>query len=335
MTEPAISVVMPAYNAERYIAEAIDSILNQTYSDFELIIVNDGSKDKTEEIILSYSDNRIKYLKNEANQGICRTLNKGIDAAKGRYIARMDSDDISLPSRLGSQFIFMERHSNIVAAGSDIIIFGEGISPYLGTMLHPPQECKAGLLFNSCFAHPSVIIRKEILEKEHLIYKDEYKGLEDFELWWQLSKYGDLANIHQPLLKYRRHPQQETHHVSDRVEKIFKDFIKIRFLDLDIKLNDYEINLIQKYSRLQYNRFTEQELLNYINLCIRIHEQYPSTDSKELNAVKITLAKSISYIAQNSSLPRSGYYYIKLAFHNRIIPISWMGKIILHKILNL
>lgn len=335
MAKPIISVVMPAYNAEHYIAEAIDSILNQTYSDFELIIVNDGSQDKTEEIVLSYSDDRIKYLKNETNLGICKTLNKGINVAKGRYIARMDSDDISLPSRLGTQFIFMERHPNIVVAGSDIIIFGDGISPHLGAMLHNPQECKAGLLFNSCFAHPSVIIRKEVLEKEHLIYKDEYKGLEDFELWWQLAKYGDLTNIHKPLLKYRRHSQQETHHVSDRVEKIFKDFINVRFSDLNINLSNQEVILIQKYSRRHHNQFSEQELLDYISLCIKIYKQYPSSSSKELDAVKQTLAKSISYIAQNSPLPRSGFYYIKLAYHNRIIPTIWMGKTFLHKIFNL
>ena len=105
---PGVSVVMPAYNAAKYIKEAIDSILAQTYRDFEFIIVNDGSTDNTKEIILSYSDPRIVYIENEQNSGICVTLNKGLDAAKGRYIVRMDSDDIALPQRLEVQVRYMD-----------------------------------------------------------------------------------------------------------------------------------------------------------------------------------------------------------------------------------
>lgn len=106
---PKISVVMPAYNAEKYIGKSIDSILNQTYGDFEFIIINDGSKDSTKEIILSYSDNRIVYLENEINSGIVVTLNKGLEYATGEYIARMDADDIAVAERLEKQIEFMEK----------------------------------------------------------------------------------------------------------------------------------------------------------------------------------------------------------------------------------
>ena len=109
---PKISVVMPAYNAEKYIGESIDSILNQTYGDFEFIIINDGSRDSTKEIILSYSDNRIVYLENEINSGIVVTLNKGLKYATGEYIARMDADDIAVAERLEKQIEFMEKNKD-------------------------------------------------------------------------------------------------------------------------------------------------------------------------------------------------------------------------------
>ena len=126
MTKPMVSVVMPVYNGSKYLKEAIDSILNQTFTNFELIIINDGSTDNSEDIIFSYQDRRIYYLKNEHNKGICITLNRGLDNARGKYIARMDCDDISMPQRLAKQVNYLERHRDVGALGTDIITFGKG-----------------------------------------------------------------------------------------------------------------------------------------------------------------------------------------------------------------
>ena len=119
---PKVSVVVPANNAERYISEAIESVLNQTFEDYELIIVNDGSTDRTEDIILDYQkmDPRIIYLKNEENLRICRTLNRGLEAARGDYIARMDADDWSYPARLEKQLDYMRNNPDVVLVGSFI-----------------------------------------------------------------------------------------------------------------------------------------------------------------------------------------------------------------------
>ena len=117
-----VSVIMPVYNGALYLREAIDSILSQTHTNLELIIINDGSNDNSEEIILSYEDNRIRYIINEKNSGICVTLNKGLDIAKGKYIARMDCDDISCPERLQMQIEYMEQNPSIGVLGSDIIV---------------------------------------------------------------------------------------------------------------------------------------------------------------------------------------------------------------------
>ena len=119
-----ISVVLPAYNVQDTIGESIDSILSQTFTDFELIIINDGSQDNTEEVIHAYSDKRIRYYRNEKNEGLIYTLNRGLDLAQGKYIARMDADDVSLPTRFEKQVKVMEESPNIVVCGTQIILFG-------------------------------------------------------------------------------------------------------------------------------------------------------------------------------------------------------------------
>ena len=211
---PTVSVVMPAYNAEKYLREAIDSVLNQTYSDFELIIINDGSKDSTKDIILSYKDPRIIYLENEQNSGICVTLNKGLDVARGRYIARMDSDDIMMPERLAVQVDYMDKNPQIGVCGSDIIVFGEGIAEHVFEQIHSSDDCAAGLLFNPSLAHPAVMMRSSILKSKELRYEDEYRGLEDFRMWWNIAQYAEISNIPQALLRYRHHKGQETRNIQ-------------------------------------------------------------------------------------------------------------------------
>ena len=130
-SSPIVTVLMPVYNAEKYLAEAINSILNQTFTNYELLIINDGSTDKSEEIILKYSDKRIRYIKNDKNIRLVATLNKGIELAKGKYIARMDADDISVPTRLEKQITLLENNEDIGVCGSFLYVFGENIRNYM------------------------------------------------------------------------------------------------------------------------------------------------------------------------------------------------------------
>ena len=162
MAFPLVTVLMPVYNAAPYLREAIDSILNQTYSDFEFLIINDGSTDETESIINSYNDPRIVYLKNETNIKLISTLNKGIELAKGKYIVRMDGDDISLPTRIELQVQFMENNESVGLGGTFIRSFGGAIEGKVGySTTH--EEIKFKLLFDTHFPHPTAIIRKQIL----------------------------------------------------------------------------------------------------------------------------------------------------------------------------
>ncbi len=205
--KPLVSILLPAYNAALYLREAIDSILHQTYSHFELIIINDGSVDQTEEIILSYSDRRIRYIKNESNLGLIDTLNMGIDNSTGQYIIRMDADDISIYKRIERQVEFMEKHRQVAVAGSWYYAFTMSD----GKMVRGEADSdvlKATLLFNTCLCHPATIIRKSVLDKYKLRYNPKYKHLEDYELWIRISKVADLSNVKEFLFRYRTHDQQ-------------------------------------------------------------------------------------------------------------------------------
>lgn len=213
MKMPVISVVMPVYNGEKYLREAIESILNQTYSNFEFIILNDGSTDKTEEIILSYDDPRIVYVKNDENMQIVKTLNKGIALAKGKYIARMDADDISLPKRFERELSYLQNHSECSAVFTKIQKIDES-SELMGFWTADQQNIShtqiAKILpFKNCVAHPTVMIRSKILKQ--YCYDHRVKGSEDYHLWLSLIADGYiLEKIDEVLLFYRIHKSSIT-----------------------------------------------------------------------------------------------------------------------------
>jgi len=201
---PTISVVMSVYNAEKYIDEAILSILNQTYKNFEFIIINDGSTDKSLEIIEKYKnqDERIVLISRE-NKGLIASLNEGIEKARGKYIARMDADDISLPQRFEEQVKFMEENQDIGVCGTWIEVFGKNRKDSIWKIVTKHEELKTRLLFSVPVAHPSVIMRKELIEKYNLRYQEQYKHAEDYKFWLDYSKYTRFTNIPKKLFRYR------------------------------------------------------------------------------------------------------------------------------------
>ena len=206
--KPLISIIMPAYNAEKYIEEAINSILNQTYKAFELIIVDDCSTDETVNIIKKYNDHRIRYTKNEINCGVAESLNNGLRIAKGEYIARMDSDDISSLDRLEKQLSYFEDYPECIICGSNARLFGAKE----GKTFVPisDSEIRATLVFSSPFIHPTVMIKKAALNYQ-IEYDPRFEGIEDYELWTRLCRQnGRMHNFSECLLNYRIHPLQVT-----------------------------------------------------------------------------------------------------------------------------
>lgn len=204
---PTISVILPAYNAERFLPDAIDSILNQTFRDFELIILNDGSTDKTEEIILSYTDSRIRYVKNVQNLKLISTLNKGVDLARGKYIARMDADDISMPTRFEEQIKYLTEHPSVALVSAEAYMMneqGEITHKSRHYVTHLPKVCRFANIFECQFMHPVCMIRSEVLKEYKYSLEDVAMHVEDYELWSRMNRNGLLmASIGEPLFKYR------------------------------------------------------------------------------------------------------------------------------------
>jgi glycosyltransferase involved in cell wall biosynthesis len=203
IADPKITVLMPAYNAEKYIGEAIESVLLQTYGDFELIIVNDGSTDGTVKIINSFNDERISLI-NQRNMGVAAALNTGIKHSRAPYIARFDADDICYPDRLEKQFNFLEQNPDYILVGSDAdyILENNDFLFHFKCIAHSHQEIMQKLYFYCPFVHPTVMYKKESVCNAGG-YPPDAHNFEDYLLWTSIANMGKLCNLPEPLIKYR------------------------------------------------------------------------------------------------------------------------------------
>jgi glycosyltransferase involved in cell wall biosynthesis len=207
MTTPLVSVLLPVYNAQDYLKQSIDSILGQTLTDFELIIINDGSTDGSKAIIDSYSDPRIIVI-DQANAGLPVSLNRAIARAKGKYLARQDADDVSEPTRFEKQVAFLEEHPDygLLGTWAQILELDTIVDRQLK---HPIEngELQIKLLFYNCFVHSSVMIRKDVLNHCGLYPEDTEKfPPEDYDLWLRIAQTSKIANLPSALLQYREVP---------------------------------------------------------------------------------------------------------------------------------
>ncbi|HIB69448.1 MAG TPA: glycosyltransferase, partial [Phycisphaerales bacterium] len=190
---PRVSVVMAVRDAERFVNAAVDSVLAQTFRDFELSIVDDGSSDSTPHLLARYSDPRVQVLRNEQNQGLAAALNRGIEQTRGAYIARMDADDEALPERLSTQVDFLDRHPEIGILGAGFKKI-DAESHHKGTVSWPSEDVAIRwmILLTAPFLHSSVMMRSEILDKHELKYDESYRTAQDYEL---TVTYGFLASL--------------------------------------------------------------------------------------------------------------------------------------------
>ena len=207
MQNPLISVILPVYNSEKYIYSSINSILQQTFTQFELLILNDGSTDSSAEIINSFQDPRIRFFSHE-NIGLSATLNRGINLSRASLIARQDADDISHPSRFDLQFKYMENNPDCSLLGTAAQIIDT--EKLLNRYVYPPKndiDCKFELSFKNCFIHTSVIIRKSILNEVGLYSTSSDRSfVEDYDLWSRISLKSKVANLIDTLVYYRSLP---------------------------------------------------------------------------------------------------------------------------------
>lgn len=264
-----ISVVMPVYNAEKYVAEAVESILQQTYTDFEFIIIDDCSTDNSYGILQTYAakDIRIRLFKNDVNNKLPKTLNFGIAQSNGKYIARMDADDISLPERFAKQVEFMESHPEIGVCGTWIKEFIDE-NKQITRMVEYPVEHKLisiTLLFDeNCLAHPSTLLKREIFTDIQLYYESSFGGAaEDYELWVRLLVHGILFhNLPEPLLMYRKSETQTMVVSKDHIDTSVQSVIEANFKRYFLKHMDGCV--LDTYLKLRYKPKKELKIFEHI-----------------------------------------------------------------------
>jgi glycosyltransferase involved in cell wall biosynthesis len=252
MPAPSITVLMPVYNGEKYLREAIDSILNQSFQNFEFLIINDGSTDKSEEIILSYTDPRIRYVKNEANLKLIASLNKGFDLALGKYVVRADADDTNHPERLRLQFEFMEQNPDVGLSGSGFETFGENVDSKTVVYAHDHNTICLKHLYQIHLSHGTSIFRMSVVRQHKLYFDPEFAHAEDYELWTRFSEVSKLANIPQVLYRVRHH-EQEVSKLHSALQQENSMRIKQRqFKKMGIELSSAELQLFTQISQHEY-----------------------------------------------------------------------------------
>lgn len=241
--EVAISVLMSVFNMnEEYLRRAIESVLGQSFTDYEFIIFNDCSDERTTAILREYQDERIRLIENAENKGLTKNLNVGIAMAKGKYIARMDADDISLPERFKIQYSYMERHSDVDILGGAVLTDN---TKSVVWRYFPQEWRRVSLLFaNYGIVHPSAFFRTEFFNKNKLLYNEDYDKSQDYELWVRAFKLGKMAVCKQPVLYYRRHSGQisTNNYSSVRQKELDAQIRRNLFRELigDAEKNEYD-----------------------------------------------------------------------------------------------
>ncbi len=237
MKTPVLSVVLPCYNAAEFLQESITSVLNQTFTDFELLIIDDGSIDGSLEIISIQIDPRIKVIRNEKNLGLIKTLNAGIAAAKGKYIARMDADDVSRSERFEKQISFLEKNLNVGVCGTWMYMI-HNKKVYKHRYL-TSDSIKSALVFNNPIVHPSVMMRKDLFNNTEA-YDPAFLHGEDYALWISLLGKTDFAVLDEPLIEYRAHADQVSRLFNSTQRDSVKKAQESIFDYLGIKTNEEE-----------------------------------------------------------------------------------------------
>jgi glycosyltransferase involved in cell wall biosynthesis len=328
MSDIPITVLMPAYNAEKYLGNAINSILSQTYEEFEFLIINDGSTDHTQEILESYRDPRIKIL-HQDNKGIGATLNIGIQLAEGKYIARMDADDESIPKRLEIQKQILDENPE------GVFVYGlHDVIDEQGNILKTEQGrdfsdtiSKWLLIWSNFIIHPTVMIRKAVLEKKVLCYQQETNGAEDFDLWSRLARVGDILSTPKVVLRYRVHKESITWVDSkNRQFQIYFRIIMENFERYGIKLSEgiaEELAVISGGTGVnpityQYRHLTNQLLPLLEDISIKFVEA-TSGSRKDLLSIQseqlLKWARCMLHVSKTSALK---FFFLGFRSSNQI-----------------
>lgn len=335
MQKEIVTVLLPVYNGARYLREAIDSVLNQTYADFSLMVINDGSMDDSRDVVLSFDDPRIILIDNEKNLGLVSTLNRGIELIETRYLARIDADDIWERTKLEKQIEYLESHPECGLCGTSIHKFGIINS----RMIFPENNdgLKVGFLFYCMMSHPSVVYRTSMLKESGLRYKADYFPAEDYKMWADCLEFTQIYNIPEPLVRYRQHQEQicrEKNSIQEQISDKIRTEMLLRFYPnaSSEEINFHLINYLGEAID-SVRSYKEQR-----SWCIKIESEnkltHYSTEAALHNGLfKYLDAKYKKYLVckffKNYSIKTYINYFF--SFEWRYLPIKQQAKILLQK----
>jgi len=331
LENPKISVVMGIYNDEEYLSDAILSILNQTFIDFEFIIIDDASTDSSAEILKKFAneDKRIQLYTNKINKGLTKNLNYGLSIARGDFIARMDGDDIALPSRFEKQIKALLENEDTILCGTwttNIDAKNKEISKSQTPL--DSYEFLWSSLFRATIAHPTVMMNNSLLTEHHLTYNEDLRTAQDFDFWSQLQAHGDVVVIPEYLLKYRTHDNNVSYQRKEEQAQIasnisfnnimrYSSAIKYKIDKTQLKNTCDFIFLSCAVSKTNLNK-NIKTILNFQNKFIELNEL---NEEQQTSIKKLTVRWLIQaiYTKRQSSLLFKLYGALLLASETKII----------------
>lgn len=321
--KPSISVLMSVYNGEKYVKESIESVLDQSFRDFEFIIVNDGSTDRSLDIINSFKDPRIKVINNVENKGLIFSLNKGIEYAKGKYIIRFDADDICLKDRFKEQYEYMENNTDVAMMSAYAKWFVDGKSLITKVIKSDIdyEKIKSKFIFENHINHSCVILRKNIIDKENYRYDKRYLHIEDYGLWLEIAKKYKVSTLDKVLLKCRISKSS----VTSTANK-----------DMRSRQNIYNIIYSDIFDLLDYNASEEDYRIHFeISMIQNLNESIFTLKDKEEYGKRLleknrgrfidnkNLEKEFSYQLYKNSLYAGSYKEYKKSYFYNINKVSY------------
>ena len=331
-----ISVIMSNYNTpEEFLRPAIESILNQTYRNFEFIIIDDCSTDDSLSIIESYTDARIKIIRNDINLGITKSLNKGLREAKGEFVARMDADDISFETRFEKQVEFLRNHPDHIVCGTGVELIGnwetQHTNRFICRTIPQKEEFRIHLLFGNYpnIVHPTAMFNRSLLLKHNITYNENYPLAQDYRMWVSCSEVAECANIPETLLKYRVHNKAVSSDRKELQKNIAIQIMQEQLDNLHIKLDEESTDIHKDFlfSRKPYN----VKYKNWIKTLLIQNRKYKIYNQKKMRKIlwkkwaeisyygiaKAKKAKSVFKIAMHIS-PMHYFYLFKFLINRKI-----------------
>jgi glycosyltransferase involved in cell wall biosynthesis len=324
MNRPLVSIVMPVYNAEKYLRMAIESILNQSYTNLEFIVVNDGSTDNSKAIILSYQDARIRFFENSVNCGIVATRNRGLEEVKGKYIAVLDSDDISLPERLRLQVEFLEKNPDYGMCGSYFQTIDEN-----GQLLKKAQfptndkDLRSNIIIHNCICHSTVMMRSDLAKE--IKYETGFDVIEDYVLWYKISQRAKIINLPVYTTYYRIHGNNvsttRNNHMYNVVKKLYSrilEDLKIKFspeeLELHANFLNYNISFFKEKSKIKDLENWTARLLSKIDKDINLNEIIIYKIIAKRWIVICNHTRNYNNLLQNKLISKHPFVYLNILY---------------------